>query len=158
MVKTAKSLIVLLMVAVVGLTAGCGGGGGDSANSASVLTLTLATANAPAGSQIGGVQGSITLPAGSSIRTEGSTEVVPGDLFAATGNAASSLAGARYASTTGTFTYALVNAAGFTGGDFATLQIDLQPGVSMSAANFILSASKVVDISGNSMDVAVILK
>lgn len=119
------------------------------------VLLTLSAEFAPAGALIGGIQGTITLPQGASVRTVGSTEEVRGGVFVTSGNAASSLSGARYAAATRTVDFALVNASGFKGGDFATLLIDIQKGVSVTASGFTLSGSKVFDTDRSTMNIAI---
>ena len=126
--------------------------------SRSEIKLTLSTGTLPAGALIGGIQGTITLPQGASVRTEGDLGAVRDGVLVTSGSAASSLASARYTAATRTVDYALVNASGFKGGDFATLLIDIQKGVSVTASDFTLSGSKVIDTDRNIMNIAISVK
>jgi hypothetical protein len=140
--------------------AGCGGGGGGGGTATGVEgKLTLSVETAPAGSLIGGIQGTITLPEGFSVRTEGTTEAVQSDAFIAAGNAASSsLTSARFVKATRTLTFALVNASGFSGGDFASLLVQPPSGATVNAADLTLSGTLVVDTSGNTLNLAITKK
>jgi len=122
------------------------------------IKLTLSVGTAPAGTLIGGIQGTIALPPGTSIRTDGDSGELHGGVLDTSGNAKSSLVIAKYSASTRTLDFALVNASGFTGGDFATLQINIQTGVSATVSDFKLSGSKVIDTAGSTMNIAVTVK
>jgi hypothetical protein len=137
-------------------------GGFDDASSKlqnvnlSEIKLTLSVGTAPTGTLIGALEGTITLPPGTSVRTEGSSETVRSSQFVA---GSSALAVARYTAGTGTVKYALLYGSGYSGGDFATLQIDIQKGVTVTAADFKLSGSKVIDTARNTMNnIAITIK
>jgi len=161
MKKIVRSLVVIAMACLAGVMAGCGSGGSTAAvdtSAGSESKLTLSVETAPAGSLIGGIQGAITLPEGSSVRTEGTGEAVLSEVFSASGNAASSLAAAKFTKATRVVKYAVVNASGFSGGDFATLVVQVPAGVSVNTADVTLSENQVVDISGNTMNLAITKK
>src|SRR6185369_15759972 len=125
MKQIVRSLVVVAMACLVGVMAGCGGGGGSTSTSDTTAgsgnKLTLSVETAPAGSLIGGVQGTITLPEGFSVLTKDASEEVQSGVFTASGNAASSLTSAAFTKATRTLKFGLVNASGFSGGEFATL-------------------------------------
>ena len=122
--------------------------------SRSEIRLTLATGTVPTGTLIGGIQGTITLPEGASIRTEGVPETVLSGQFIAP----KSLALAGYKAATRTVNYGLVYGSGFSGGDFATLLIDVQIGVPVTASDFTLSGSNVIDTALRTMNIPIIAK
>jgi hypothetical protein len=161
MKKIVWSLVVVAMACLVGVMAGCGGGGSTAAvdtTAGSESKLTLSVETAPAGSLIGGIQGKITLPEGYSVRTEVTSEAVLSEVFSASGNAASSLASARFVKATRTVTFAVVNASGFSGGEFATLLVQPPSGASVNAADFTLSENLVVDTGSKTMNLAITKK
>jgi hypothetical protein len=163
MKKIVRSLVVVAMACLAGVMAGCGGGGSTApvnttAGSANKLTLSVETA--PAGSLIGGIQGTITLPEGYSVLTTDATgtgETKAGE-FSASGSAASSLTSAAFTKATRTVKFGLVNASGFSGGDFATLLVQAPAGASVNAADFTLSENQVFDTAGKPMNLAVTKK
>jgi hypothetical protein len=111
------------------------------------LTLTLATSGVPVGTLVGGVQGTITLPAGTSLRLD---PVVSGSvlasLFVLSGNAGQSLLSNTVNGPAVTF--GIINATGFASGDIATLVVDISSGAP-TAADFALSGITVLDNSNN---------
>jgi hypothetical protein len=139
--------------------AGCGSGGGDNTaavdtTAASEIKLTLSVATAPAGSLVGGVEGKITLPEGCSVLTTDATagqtvQATADGVFSASGNAASSIAAAAFTKATRTVKFGVVNSSGFSGGDFATLLVQVPAGASVNAANFTLSENQVFDTGPN---------
>jgi hypothetical protein len=122
------------------------------------IKLTLSAAAAPAGTLIGGIQGTIILPPGTNVRTDGSTEAVHSGVLVTDGIATTSLSGARYTADTRTVSFALLYGDGFTGGDFATLLVNIQKGATFTAADFGVSGSKVLDTAGNVMNIAITSK
>ena len=163
MKKIVRSLVVVAMACLAGVMAGCGGGGSTAAvdtTAVSANKLTLSVETAPAGSLIGGIQGTITLPEGYSVLTTDATgtgETKAGE-FSASGSATSSLTSAAFTKTTRTVKYGLVNASGFTGGEFATLLVQVPAGTSVNAADFTLSENQVFDTAGKPMNLTITKK
>jgi hypothetical protein len=165
MKKIVRSLVVVAMACLAGVTAGCGSKGNSAATAGPVDTtagseikLTLSVETAPSGSLIGGIQGKITLPEGYSVLTKDASEEVQSGVFSTSGNAASSLATAMFTKSTRAVKYALINASGFSGGDFATLLVQVPAGASVNVADFTLSENQVVDTAGNPMNLAITKK
>src|SRR6185369_8371686 len=159
--KIVRSLVVVAMACLAGVMAGCGGGGSTAAvdtTAGSANKLTLSVETAPAGSLIGGVQGTITLPEGFSVLTKDASEEVQSGVFTASGNAASSLTSAAFTKATRTLKFGLVNASGFSGGEFATLLVQTPAGASVNAADFTLSENLVVDTGSKTMNLAITKK
>jgi len=161
MKKIVRSLVVVAMACLAGVMAGCGGGGSAAAvdtTAGSANKLTLSVETAPAGSQIGGIQGTITLPEGFSVLTKDTSEEVLSEAFSASGSAASSLTSAAFTKATRTVKFGLVNASGFSGGEFATLLVQVPAGASVNAANFTLSENQVFDTAGKPLNLAITKK
>ena len=111
------------------------------------LILTFTASGVPNTKLVGGIQGTITLPSGTSVRLDPVVNgAVLSGLFVLSGNAAGSLL-ATNASALPAVTFGIANATGFSGGDFATLAVDVSSG-SPTAADFTLGGIRVVDISG----------
>ena len=142
MMNAIKIIILMILAGIFFTLGGCGGGGSSEAGP-TTLKLTLATTNVPDGTLIGGIQGKITLPPGTSIRLDPlQTGSVLSGLFTLTGDAATSHTNNSFVAPT--FTFAITNANGFAGGKFATLTVDVLSG-SPAAAHFIISNPIVVD-------------
>lgn len=111
------------------------------------LTLTIAVTGVPDTKLVGGIQGTITLPSGTSVRLDPvvSGAVLSG-LFVLSGNVAGSLL-ATNAQTLPALTFGIANYNGFANGDFAALAVDVSS-EALSAADFTLGGTKVIDTSG----------
>jgi hypothetical protein len=162
MKKFVRSLIVVAMACLAGVMAGCGGGGNTAAVS-SENKLTLSVETAPTGSLIGGIQGIITLPEGYSVLTTDATagqtvQATADGVFSASGNAASSIAAAAFTKATRTVKFGVVNSSGFSGGDFATLQVQVPAGATVNAADFTLSENQVFDTAGHNLNLSITKK
>jgi hypothetical protein len=159
MMKSFKKIFLVALAGMAVLMAGCGGDAVTTPTTTiggtSSIKLTLSAGTAPTGTLIGGIEGKITLPPGTSIRTEADSKTVSSEVFVAS---ASALAFAGYTAATGTVNYALVYGTGYPGGNFATLQIDVQKGVTVTAADFALSGSNVIDTAGSTMNIAITAK
>jgi hypothetical protein len=170
MKKFVRSLVLVAMVCLAGVMAGCGGGGGTTAGGSTTTTgggtpastetkLTLSVGSPPAGTLIGAMQGTITLPEGFSVRTVGTTEQVQSDAFTAAGNAASSsVALASFKKATQTVTFGIINASGIPGGDFATLLVQPPAGATVNPAAFTLSGTQVIDSNSTPLNLAISIK
>jgi len=166
MKKIVRSLVVVAMACLAGVMAGCGGGGSTAAvdtTAGSANKLTLSVETAPAGSLIGGVQGTITLPEGYSVLTTDATagqtvQATADGVFSASGNAASSITAAAFTKATRTVKFGVVNSSGFSGGDFATLLVQVPAGASVNPADFTLSENQVFDTASHTMNLAITKK
>lgn len=143
--STLKRLMVMVMAGVVGIMAGCGSGTATHAP----VTLTLSTGGSlPSGTLIGGIRGTITFPAGTSMKTDSNGEILSGQM-STTGAAASSLSAGKYVSPA--LTFAITNGNGFSTGDFATVIAEVASG-DPAAANF--SVTNVTVIDTNEKDIS----
>ena len=88
---------------------------------------------------------------------ETSPEVLS-EAFSASGNATSSLTSAAFTKATRTLKFGVVNASGFSGGEFATLSVQTPAGASVNAADFALSENQVFDIAGKPLNLAITKK
>ena len=159
MKKIVRSLVVAAMVCLAGVMAGCGSGGSTAATTAGPGNkLTLSVATPPAGTLIGGIQGKITLPEGYSVLTDEDGVTVQSEAFSASGNASSSTAVAGFTKATRVVSYGVVNASGFSGGDFATLLVQVPAGATVKAADFTLSENLVVDTGTNAVNLAITVR
>lgn len=152
MINRIKLLIITLLSGALFVFAGCGGGsGGGESAPGKTLTLTLATSGVQNGVFIGGIQGKITLPAGTTIRLDPTQtgSVLPG-LFTLTGNAATSQLNVN-TFVAPVFAFGILNTNGFTGGDFATLVVDVLSGAP-AVADFTISNPSVIDTSSNTIN------
>ncbi len=112
------------------------------------LKLTLTSSGIPSGTLIGGITGTISLPAGTSIRLApaGTVEVLAG-LFRFTGAGVTNvLIPTNYSNST--FTFAIATTSGFAQGDFATLEVDVSSGTP-TAASFTITPTKIADATNN---------
>jgi hypothetical protein len=154
------SLLIQLML-ITGLTTmiGCGGGGGGGAAPPSTKAIvTLSTAGTlPAGTQIGGIQVTVNLPAGVTARASlysagSSTMITDAGVITASGTAAGSTTSGVYLAGTAASTYKInmgvVNGSGFSTGEFAQVSCDIAAGSSPVAADFSLSSFTAVDLNG----------
>ncbi len=111
----------------------------------------------PAGTKIGGIQVTVNLPAGvtakASLYSAGSsTMVTDTGVIMASGTAAGSYTSGVYLAGATASTYkvsmGVVNANGFSTGEFAQVSCDIAAGSSPTAADFSLSSPTVVDLNG----------
>ena len=130
------------------------GGGSSSAPTSTTATLRLSTSGTlPQGTSLEGVEITLTLPTGVTIRTESGDPVASGYVnVAGEGLPESVIAVYIPASGTTPATLSLAvtstTAAGFGTGQFVTVTCDLN-GTSPKASDFVLSDFKPYDLSGN---------
>jgi hypothetical protein len=153
-----KKMIVLLFTGLLFAIAGCGGGGssGDSSTAPTSLKLTLSVGQSEV---IGAISGDILLPEGSSVRTDATSQVLS-DVFVFTGHSAgvqSSQVLASYIPSTRIIRFIIINAQGFTGGDVATLTVDIASG-NPSPAVFVITNQKVIDVTTAALNIPITIK
>lgn len=128
---------------------GCGGGGGGDgttpAGPTAVLTLAL-----PTGTVIGGVDVTVNLPAGVTVKAN-SSGVPDTGIVVVSGAATGGFVGAKYTAATGSapgqIKIAVIKADGFNGGEFVTVNCDFS-GDPPAAGGFTVAALSVVDLNG----------
>jgi len=151
------SLSVLLIIQLILSSCGGGGGGGNNSNSPTPapqptkMIVKLSTSG-PVGAQIGGVDVTLTIPAGVTIKSANNPPETDAGTVVASGQAAQkSLAIATYtAGSPGSVHIVLVNSSqnGFSVGEFATLTCDLASGANPAASDFTIQSSLVGDLNG----------
>jgi len=102
--------------------------------------LTLGVTNVPAGTQLGSLKVTLTLPTGVSIRTGSNGQVVPG-LITAAGTALVT----GYQAASKSLVISLINTAGFGVGDCATISFDVANGVTLTAASVTVTVNEAKD-------------
>lgn len=108
------------------------------------LKLAVDAAGVPNGSQLGAVHGVITIPAGVSIRTYATGQVLDGLISTTPGIAAGSpqIIG-KFDGTTRQLTFDVITpAAGFGNGEFAGIIFDVTTGAAVSAADFTITSTR----------------
>lgn len=142
--------ITLLSLAVVGLF-GCGGGGSSTSTQPTAAVVKLISAGTP--TTVGGIDLTIALPAGVSVRSAitPTTDdgVVTASGVAATGSYIYGISTAATSTGPATLKIVLVNAAGFGDGEFCTVNGSLEAGYSPSAADFTLQSFVAYDLNGD---------
>ncbi len=117
--------------------------------------LTLSTSGA--GSQIGGIDVTVQLPAGVTVKSTNAPETDAGVVVASGVAAANSVVTGTYSpavgATPGTVRVVLVNGNqdGFGDGEFVTITCELAAGVSPTASDFSIMSSIVGDLTGNAV-------
>jgi len=150
------SLTILLVIQMM-LTSCGGGGGGNSSNSATpaqqpTRAIVKLSTIGPANIQIGGVDVTMVLPTGVTIKSKNSPPETDAGTVVASGQAAvNSLAMATYtAGSPGKMHIVIVNSGqnGFTIGEFATITCDLASGANPTSSDFTIQSSIVGDLNG----------
>lgn len=107
-----------------------------------VLTLsTVVTGTIPSGTTINSYDVTVTLPAGVTVRSTTNPPVTDNGVVMATGSAAGSLVVAVYTAPTSTqagmVKIHIVNAAGFSAGEFSVVNCDITAGTDPKPSNFV---------------------
>lgn len=104
---------------------------------------------------IGGLQATVSLPAGVTLRADFSNGQLLAGVVTASGVASGSLATAKYVAasgaTPGTVTLALISSSGFGVGEFMTINCDVAAGMNVPTPSqfVVISFGPVVDLNGN---------
>ena len=144
------------MYLTLALLSACGsGGGGAPAEPPTKAIVKLSTSGAA--SQIGGVDVTIGLPTGVTVKATASPPETDNGVVVASGQAAVSST-LIATSGAGTVRIVLVNSGtnGFGTGEFATITCDLAEGTEPTAGDFTVQAAMVSDINGNSISGATV--
>jgi hypothetical protein len=152
-----------LLMALVGMISlsGCGGGGGGEGTPApqpatqpTSAVLNISTQGTlPGGTQIGGLDVTLALPAGVTVKSVTSPPetdsgvVVTSGVAAANSTVLSTYTAAAGASA-GKVRVLLANPNGFGTGEFMTIHCDIAPGNTPTASDFILSGFVASDLNG----------
>lgn len=156
-----RSLIGQIIYLATAVLSGCGGG--DSAVSPTTqqgaqptaATLKLSTQGVlPTGASIGAVDVVVNLPAGVTVKADGSGQVQAGAMEPSA-VAVGSTAIATFTPTSGgspaKTRVVLINAAGFGTGEFATVNCDIAAGSSPKAADFTLTGFSAANVDGTTL-------
>jgi hypothetical protein len=138
---------------------GCGGGGGGGSSTpqppagTNIIATIGLTGTLNAGQSIGGVDVVLNLPAGVSAVADGTGETAAG-VVVPVGGAAGSLPVGKYTAAAGgnpgTVRVVLVKTAGFSTGDFVTINLAYTAGSKPNQNDFSTGALSVIDASNSS--------
>lgn len=156
-----KTSFYIQLVLAMGLAAmiGCGGGGGGGGAAPAPGTKAIVTLSSagtlPVGTQIGGITVTVNLPAGVTAKATpysagSSTMVTDSGVVVSSGTATGSYAAGAYFSDAATYkvVVGVVNASGFSAGEFAQVSCDIAAGSSPTAADFSLAGFTARDLNG----------
>lgn len=145
---------VMISTAITIVISGCGGGGGGSPTAPTpqptTAVLKISTnGTLQTGTKIGGVDVSLSLPAGVTVKSQANPPDTDSGVAAASGAAASdSTALATYTPSASTVRILLANSSGFGTGEFVTVNCDISSGSHPTAAGFSLSVFSARDLNG----------
>jgi len=164
MKKTTLSGLLIFILALFTIV-GCGENNDDETQPIQPTTATLKIMSQGTSTQIGGINVSVALPAGVTVKaiadgdklvTESGVVVVSGITAAAGTN---TLATATYTAATptapGTVMVQVANADGFGTGEFVTINCDIAAGNNPKATDFTVTLVQAVDINGASIGLTV---
>jgi hypothetical protein len=142
-----KALAILLIsFLAIALTIGCGGGGDLWSPSKAVLKIR--TVGVASTLPLGGAQVTLQMPAGVSVQTMPNSTQTGTNVIVASGTATpADLVFGVYSA--GTVSFAIIKVAGFSVGEFATVNCDLAGDVVPSVSSFSVLYQAVSDSAGN---------
>ena len=149
---TLVSCIISLLVLF--FLIGCGGGGGGSTPSPSPVpytkaVVTISTVGSPSVTPLVGVQATLHLPVGVTVKAATNAPQTDTNVIVASGNAVpADLVFGVYSAGSGTVNAYVAKALGFASGEFATVNCDIVVGSSPSASSFSVSDLIVSDLVG----------
>lgn len=161
MKKLTLSSLPILALALFTLSA-CGGGGGggggttpappaQTSPTAAVVKIST-TGTLASGALIGGIDMTITLPAGVTVKSTANPPETDAGVVAASGVAAGSMIETNYTAATsgtaGTLRILVANANGFGMGEFATVHCNIASGSTPTAGEFSLPTFTAKDLNG----------
>jgi hypothetical protein len=142
-----------LYVAIAGsllLLTACSGGGGGGGGGATKAVVTLLSSGT---GTICGIDATVDLPAGVTLKSSASGTTDDGVVVPSGAAATNTYAVGVYTAATGTFPgkirVLMVNAAGFTPGEFCTVNAELAPGYFPAAADFTIESFAASDETGS---------
>ena len=150
-------LIISFAVSTLMLFASCGGGGGGGSAPTQPTTATLKLITSGTGTTIYGIDVTVDLPAGVTVKSANPPETDSGVVTVSGAALSGSLATAVYTPASGTTPgkvhILIANAAGFATGEFATLNADIAAGSTPKAADFSLVDFSAIDADGHPITV-----
>jgi hypothetical protein len=158
----ARMLLVLLVTAAFGCGGGGGGGGGGVGGGGTTppanptkATLTLSMPSLPAGTLVGAVQFTITLPQGVSPAVFSGNDASGSITLIGGGINLQGFSETNYNSTNNTITFAGATTTSFGTGNFAIVNCVIASGTTVTASNFSISNQLVIDSSGNTISTTI---
>lgn len=150
-----KPTAAALLLILAGTLLGCGGsGGGETAVTPPTIatrTIKLSTAGTPS-IPISGIELIVTLPAGVTVNADLVTGQVAPSALSAIGVAPSgSMVVGKYTPAGNTVKLALITTATFGVGDFVQLLVNVPADSTFTAADFGISAAKIVGVGGDTV-------
>ena len=145
-----------LLMALFGIISlsGCGSGGGDGVTQPTTAVLKISTQGTlPSGTQIGGIDITIALPTGVTVKSvtsppETDSGVVVTSGVAAANSTVLSIYSPATSASTGNVRVLLANSTGFGTGEFMTIHCDIASGSIPTASDFSLSGFVARDLNG----------
>jgi len=149
-----KMTLEILIVSLISfsLLIGCGGGGGGGGGSTPTpatptkAVVKLSTVGSPSAAPLIGVQVTLHLPIGVTVKASANAPQTDTNVVVASGNAVP--ADLVFGVYSGTVNAYVAKAAGFASGEFATVNCDIAAGSSPSASSFSVSDLIVSDLVG----------
>jgi hypothetical protein len=151
-----RMLISMLILWTMSLLPACGGGGGGTDQQPTKAVVKILTSGTlPSGTHIGGIDATLNLPAGVSVKAVPDTlnpNVLQTDsgVIAVSGVASGSNAAVigTYTATQNAVSIHVVNAVGFGTGEFVTVTCNLASGATVTAGSITAPALSAVDLNG----------
>jgi len=151
-----RSIIVLLLVLSAALTTACGSkGGGNSvvATAPTTAVVRISTQGPIAdGTLIGGIDVTVKLPSGVTVKSITSPPETDSGVVAASGVAVNSMVMAKYTpaagTTAGTVRVLVINSGGFGTGEFLTVNCDIATGSTPTSSDVGVTNFTATDLNG----------
>ena len=149
MKKTTLSVLLIFIIALL-VTSGCGT---TNTSDTQPTTATITILSQGTSTQIGGIEVTLVLPSGVSVKstadsTNASVQDTNAGVVAASGAAAGANTDTMATYSAGKVKVHLVNANGFGVGEFVTVNCDIASGSSPKAADFSVTDFNAVDLNG----------
>ena len=149
-------LMILLSAVLVLSSCGSSGGGGDSGGGTTQLTTAIVklttTGTLPSTTQIGGIDVTLQLPQGVTVKSTTNPPETDSGVVTASGVAASnSSLVSTFTTSTRIVHILLANPNGFGTGEFATVNCSIAAGSSPKQTDFSVSTMITKDLTGNSI-------
>jgi hypothetical protein len=154
--KKIPLVLWIMSLIVFSLLIGCGGGGGGgggggtpSSSPPTKAVVTISTLGSPSVTPLVGVQATLHLPVGVTVKATTNAPQTDTNVIVASGSAVpADLVFGLYSAGSRTATAYVVKAAGFSAGEFAIVNCDIAAGASPSASSFSVSDLVVSDSIG----------